>query len=406
MQISFFIAKRYAKKYGNTTLMHRLSRLSCYSMALGTAILVLILSTMNGMEKLLSVMFYTYTPALKIESKIGKTFVCDTKLKEDTMGLSGVTAIVEVLEATALVRLHRQQAVVTIKGVSSNFPASDFYKNCTRMDAVTFWGDGKPRAAAGILVGQFLQWTPYKNRIEVFYPKQDGHHLNNPYKRMTLEVHGLFSIARSIDRKYMIAPIHFVEALTDGFHKRTYWEVVVKDKADLESIQASIDQLLPDGCKVTNRDQQNETRRRAIFIERISVCFIFALVLLLASLHIFFMLCMCILQKQKDIAVLSSLGATPGQVGKVFFYNGLLVALEGMLYGLIIGWGLGFLQQKFGPITFTRAGHRTPYPIEMHGFDFLYTAIITTLFSVIASLWPVKRAMQLARKALDGTSTI
>ena len=404
MQISFFIAKRYVKKHGHTTLIHRLSRLSCYSMALGTAILVLILSTMNGMEKLLSALFYSYTPVLKIAPKIGKTFVYDAKLKENMMHLSGVTDIVEVLEATALVRLHRQQAIVTLKGVSSNFTESDFYRNCARMDAVTFLG--KPQATAGIGVSQLLQWAPDKNRVEVFYPKQGGHHLNKPYKRMTLEVNGLFSIAKQIDRKYMITPIRFVEGLTDGFNKRTHWEVVIEDTADLERTQASIQKLLPDGYKVTNREEQNETRRRAIFIERLSVCFIFALVLLLAALHIFFMLSMLILHKQKDIAILSSLGATPGQIGKVFFYNGLLVSLEGLLYGLILGWGLGFLQQKFGIITFTRVRHKTPYPIEMHGFDFLYIAMVTTVFSMLASLWPVKRAIQLARKSLDGTRAI
>ncbi|CAH2559669.1 Lipoprotein-releasing system transmembrane protein LolE [Cardinium endosymbiont of Oedothorax gibbosus] len=404
MQISFFLAKRYVKKHGYTTLICKLSRLACYSMALGTAILVCILSTMNGMEKLLSALFYSYTPTLKIEPRTSKTFVYDPKLKSKLMHLASVTNIVEVLEATALVRLQRQQTIVTIKGVSNNFPESDFYRNCRRMDAVTFWGDGKLQAAAGIRVAQCLQWAPDNNRVEVFYPKQGSHHLHQPYKRVTLEVNGLFSIARQIDSKYMITSIHFVEALTDGFHKRTYWEVVIKDTAALTSTQASIQRLLPDGYKVTNRDEQNETRRRAIFIERLCVSFIFALVLLLASLHIFFMLCMLILHKQKDIMILSSLGATPGQIGKVFFYSGLLVSLKGILYGLIIGWALCLLQQKFGIITFTKACNRTPYPIEMHRFDCLYTSIVTTLFSLLASLWPVKRAIQLARKSLGGAN--
>ncbi|WP_419241107.1 ABC transporter permease [Cardinium endosymbiont of Nabis limbatus] len=398
MEISFFLAKRYLKKHRKATWVYRLSRLSCYSVALGTAILVLVLSTMHGMKKLLSALFYAYTPTLKIEPKAGKTFLYDTKLKRNIMYLPGVTDVVEVLEATALVRLHRQQAIVTVKGVSSNFMESDFYRNCTRMDAVAFSGDDFPQAIAGIGVGQFLQWRPHSNRVEVFYPKRQGHHLNNPYKRMTIALNGLFSMAKPIDSKYIIAPIHFVEALIDGLNKRTYWEVVVKDGADLNRTQATIQQILPDQYKLSNRDEQNETRRRAVFIEQLSVGFIFVLVLLLASLHIFFMLCMLIVQKQKDIAVLASLGATPYQIGKVFFYHAILTALKGMVYGLIIGWGVGFLQQKFSFITFTRGGQTTPYPIEMHGLDFLCTALITTLFSALAALWPVKRTIQLARK--------
>ncbi|TSJ81031.1 MAG: FtsX-like permease family protein [Candidatus Cardinium sp.] len=396
MQISFFLAKRYIKQHGNTRLLHRLSRLSCCSMALGTAVLVLVLATMNGMEKLLSTLFYTYTPALKVVPKTGKTFVYDSKLKQNIIDLAGVTDVVEVLEATALVQLHRRQSIATIKGVSCNFTGTDLYKNCTHIDAATFLADGSPQATAGIGIARSLQWAPHNNRVAVFYPKQGGYHLHNPYKRMTLVVGGLFSIAKQIDSKYIIAPIHFVEALTDGLNQRTYWEVVIKDETDLKSTQAAIDKLLPAGYKVINRDEQNEIRRKAIFIERLSVGFIFILVLLLASLHIFFMLCMLILQKQKDIAILVSLGATPHQVGKIFFYHAILVSLKGMLYGMIIAWGVAFLQQKFSLITFTRGGHTTPYPIAMHGLDCLYTVIATTLFSLLASLWPVRRAMQLA----------
>ncbi|WP_243517146.1 MULTISPECIES: FtsX-like permease family protein [unclassified Candidatus Cardinium] len=405
MQISFFIAQRYLKKQGKTTLIYRLSKLSCYSMGLGTAILIVVLATMNGMEKLLATLFYTYMPTLKIESKIGKTFVADKQLKEKIIDLSGVTAIVEVLEATALIRLQHQQALVTIKGVSPNFIASDFYKNCTRMDGVNFLAEGQPQAIAGIGLSQFLQWSTSKktakNKVTVFYPKSGIYHLHNPYKRFTLELGGFFSIAKKIDSRYMIMPLHFVEDLTDGLHKRTYWEVVIPDMADLESTQTNIQKLLPNGYKVINREEQNETRRRAIFIERLAVCFIFALVLLLASLHIFFMLCMLILHKQKDIHILVALGATPDQIGRVFFYNGLLVALKGILYGLVIGSTIAFLQQKFGIVTFTIGHAKVSYPIEMHGLDVLYTVIVTVLFSLLATLWPVKRAMQLARKSLS-----
>ncbi|MGI2257099.1 ABC transporter permease [Candidatus Cardinium hertigii] len=406
MQISFFIAKRYVKKQGKIRLMYRLSRLACYSMVLGTAILLLILATMNGMQKLLSALFYTYTPALKIECQTGKTFLCDKEFKKKIMYVAGVTDIVEVLEATALTRLLDHQAIVTIKGVSNNFSTSGFYKNCKRMDGVAFLGDGRAKAAAGIGIAQFLQWTPHNNKLEVFYPKQDGHHLHKPYKRTTLEIDGLFSIAPPIDCKYIIAPIRFVEELTNGLNKRTHWEVVIHATAEVQNTQINIEKLLPNGYKVSNQTEQNATRRRAIFIERLSVCFIFALVLLLASLHIFFMLCMSILQKQKEIAILVSLGATPGAIGKIFFYNGMLVALKGILYGLMLGWGLSFLQQKFGIITFTKVSHRVAYPVEIHVLDFIYTAMATTLFSLLATLWPVKRAMQLAKKSLDGIAAV
>lgn len=398
MQISFFIAKRYRKKQGNITLIYRLSRLACYSTTLGTAILLLVLSTMNGMEKLLSTLFYAHTPPLKIVSKTGQSFIPDEGLKKNVLELSGVKEIVEVLEASALIRIHSQQAIVTLKGVSSNFPASDFYKNALGMDGLTFLEGSYPEAIAGRGLSPLFQSKICNNRVEVFYPKQGAHNLNNPYKCLTLEIAGFFSIAHKIDKQYMITPIGFVERLIGGLHQRTYWEIVLPDGVCLKQTQNAIQTLLPNNLAVIDKEGQNEPRSRAIFIERLSVWFIFSLVLLLASLHIGFMLCMLIVHKQKEIKTLVSLGATSKQVGRIFLYNGLLLSLEGICYGLVIGCLLGFLQQKFGLITFVTARSKVAYPIEMNGLDVLYTAGLTMLLSGLASLGPMKRARQLAQK--------
>jgi lipoprotein-releasing system permease protein len=221
-----------------------------------------------------------------------------------------------------------------------------------------------------------------------------------------LEVSGLFSITDTIDSKYIITPINFVEKLTNCLHKRTYWEVIIENGANVTKTQADIQKLLPKELKVSNRYEQNAAKRNAIYIERLSVYFIFTLVLLLASLHIFFMLCMLILEKKKDIALLAALGAAPTQIGKLFLYNGLLVSLEGILYGLIIAVTVGFLQQKFELITLTKLSRTgsVAYPVAMQGSDCLSIAMTTLIFGAFASFWPAKQAVKLANKEKNRTN--
>lgn len=402
---SFFIARRYAQKHVKQTLVYRLSRLSCYSTALATTILLLILSTMNGMESLFSSLFYSYTAALRIETKVGKGFVNDNELKESIRHISNVMDVVDVLEETTLVQLNGQQAIVIIKGISDNFIASDCYKNSIRIDATSFFNPigNRYQAIMGVNIGKFLQLDAggKGNILEVFYPKRNilPHGLNQHYKCKELEVIGLFSIEHKIDSKYIIAPIRFLESLINGQNQRSYWEIVLKDETGTARTQKDIQKILPQQLKINNRYQQNERKSRAILIERLSVYFIFSLVLFLTSFHVFFMLCMLILEKKKDIATLSSFGTTPTQIGKLFFYNGLLVSLEGILYGLCTAFTLGFLQQKLQIVNLAklRTTGSIPYPIEMHGSDFLYTAILTIAVGIFASLWPVKRAIELTK---------
>ncbi|WP_339044400.1 ABC transporter permease [Cardinium endosymbiont of Tipula unca] len=372
---------------------------------MATTILLLVLSTMNGMESLFSSLFYSYTAALRMETKGGKKFIDDNALKKSIRNIANVTDVVEVLEATTLVQLNGQQAVVIIKGVSDNFIESDFYKNSIRIDTASLLNpiDHSYQAIMGINIGKFLQLNTGKsNTLEVFYPKSNvlPHGLNQHYKCKKLEVVGLFSIEHKLDSKYIVAPISFLESLTNGHNQRSYWEIVLKDKKRTAVTQKDIQKILPQQLKINNRYQQNERKSRAILIERLLVYFIFSLVLLLTSFHIFFMLCMLILEKKKDIVTLSSFGTTSDQVGKIFFYNGLLVSLEGTLYGLCTAFTLGFLQQKFQIVSFAklRTTGLVPYPIEMHGYDFLYTTLLTISIGIFASLWPMKRAIALTKE--------
>lgn len=399
----FFITKRYTQKHTKQTLVYRLSRLSCYSTALAITILLLVLSTMNGMEKLFSSLFYSYTVALRIEMKTKSCFYSDNELKEKIKRIINVTDVVEVLETTALVRLNGKQAITVIKGFSNNFTESDFYKKSIRMDATSFLDPNKYKAIMGIHIGKLLQLDMMSNHtmLTFFYPKRNAspHSINQSYtyRCKKLAAGGLFSIEPKIDSKYIITPIDFLEDLTDRKNQRSYWEVVLRNETKIKNTQQAIQQILPKELKISNRYQQNECKNRAILIEKLFVYFIFSLIVLLTSFHLFFMLCMIILAKKKDIAILSSLGITPNQIGRLYFYNGLLVSLEATLYGLCTAFTLCFLQQKFKIVHFIKlkTAGTIPYPMDIHVCDFIYTAILAICVGILASLWPMKRAMAL-----------
>ena len=404
MRNSLFIAKRYAKKKGNKTLVHKLSQLSRYSIALATTILILVLSTMKGINNLLFSLFNSYTPVLKIEPKKSKTFIHNQLLKENIENIAEIQSIVENLEETVCIGFHNQQTLGLIKGVSPNFLASAYYKNAITIDRDTFCAtkQGKYGGVIDLYSSKRLRIPPHEKNstIAILYPKKIS--LNStfaqPYLKKSLWIHGIFNTPNMEDR-CIITPIDFVEELTGRFHERTSWEVVLKEKTkekEIYTVQAKIQKLLPDTLKVSNRYEQNQIRQKAIAMERLSVYFICSLVLLLASLHIFFMLCLLLVEKKQALMTLYSMGALPHQISHIIVYYALLIALEGVGYGAGIACILGTLQQKFGFITLRalKKMGTIPYPIEMQTNYFLYAALLTCLFSFLAALWPAKQARQ------------
>ena len=91
MKLSLYIAKRYlfAKKSRNA--INIISAVSVAGVAVGTMALVIILSVFNGLEKMVSQIFNTFDPDIRITAELCKSFVPDTahlNLLANVRGLS------------------------------------------------------------------------------------------------------------------------------------------------------------------------------------------------------------------------------------------------------------------------------------------------------------------------------
>lgn len=102
---------------------------------------------------------------------------------------------------------------------------------------------------------------------------------------------------------------------------------------------------------------------------------------------------MLILDKQKDIGILRSLGARDTTIKQIFFFEGLLISLTGAFSGLLLGLLVCLLQQKFGLIKLQGGGSFiiSAYPVKMIATDFLYVFITIGLIGIAAAWLPVRR---------------
>jgi lipoprotein-releasing system permease protein len=109
---------------------------------------------------------------------------------------------------------------------------------------------------------------------------------------------------------------------------------------------------------------------------------------------------MLILDKQKDIGILRSLGAGNTTIKQIFFLEGLLISLTGAFTGLLLGLLVCFLQQKFGLIKLQGGGSFiiSAYPVKMIATDFLYVFVTIGIIGTAAAWLPVKRIAVNLRK--------
>ncbi|MNL33048.1 outer membrane-specific lipoprotein transporter subunit LolE [compost metagenome] len=96
---------------------------------------------------------------------------------------------------------------------------------------------------------------------------------------------------------------------------------------------------------------------------------------------------MLVIDKLKDIAILSSLGAGKKLIKRIFLLEGMMITMAGCVFGLIVGLGFCLLQQKFGLVKMTQDNLviTNAYPVALKWKDFLLVFLTVSVFSFMAS---------------------
>jgi lipoprotein-releasing system permease protein len=136
---------------------------------------------------------------------------------------------------------------------------------------------------------------------------------------------------------------------------------------------------------------------RALKSEKLFMFITLTFILGVASFNIFFALMMLAIDKKKDLAILTAMGAEDNLLQKIFFFEGSIIAFSGAILGLFLGGMLCFLQQIFGFIPLgTSTTIVSSYPVRMDLMDFIYTFLAVVIITVFASFYPAKKAKTLA----------
>jgi lipoprotein-releasing system permease protein len=196
---------------------------------------------------------------------------------------------------------------------------------------------------------------------------------------------GVFQIQPSYDET-IIVPINFSRKLLEEEKAISSIEIYSKAGESTEDLQQDIEKLLGSDFIVKNRIQQDQQLYKTLNIERWSIFFILTFVMIIAIFNIVGTLTMLVIDKKKDIAILTSIGAGTALIRKIFFMEGMMISLTGCFAGMLTGFIFCLVQQKFGFISMGQESFITDaYPVAMKVSDFVLVFLTVTLISVIAS---------------------
>ena len=396
MKLSLYIARRYlfAKKSRNA--INVISAVSVAGVAVGTMALIIILSVFNGLETLVTAIFNTFDPDIKITAAEGKTFVPDTSKLRLLTQVDGVSCYSLTIEENALLEYEGRQFIATIKGVDEN------YVNVTGIDSNMWEGDfvlraesGRPHAVIGLGIAQYLGLRiNFVQPLWIYVPsKTSGNTLNQEeaFNNDYIFPSGLFQIEQDYDSKYVYLPLEFARSLIENENGVSSIEIKFSGTADEKSVQKNISGIFGAGFVIQNKYEQQEIFYKVMRSERLAIFFILTLILIIASFNIIGSLTMLIIEKERDIEILKSLGADNSLIRKIFIFEGWLISIIGAFSGLLLGFIVCWLQQTYGIVKLQgETLIMDSYPVVMNLLDFIIVPGTVLLIGFWAAWYPVR----------------
>ena len=392
MNTALYIARRYLFAKKSTNAINIISTISVLGVFVGSAALIIILSVFNGFEEVVLKMFNTITPELVIAPAKGKTFNPDTLYFKQLKTNKDIYSYTEVLSENALLRYRDKQSVGLVKGVSTAYLKNKSLDSITIQGKFVIQNSSGPNAVIGSAIQNYLMVNtndPF-TQLQIFSPKKGitSTSLNpaDDFMDLYIPVSGIFEVQQDFDN-IAIVPLKFARKLLQEDKNISSIEINLQPGIDAEAFKVMIEEKLGGQFLVKDRIEQNKALYNILGTEKWAVYIILTFILIIAIFNIIGSLTMLVIDKLKDIAILSSLGAGKGLIKRIFLFEGMMITMAGCIFGLLVGLGFCLLQQKFGWIKMSQDNLliSNAYPIGLKWKDFLLVFVTVSIFSFMAS---------------------
>lgn len=381
--------------------MSFISGISVASIALGVMALIIVLSVMNGFQKevrdrMLSVL--SHAEVYNLAGSVGNW--------QDTLGTlkaaeSRIVAGAPFVSGQALLSAGAGVQGAMVRGIDpAAEPSVSDIPSAVRMGSV----DNLKAGSFGIILGRDLARqlrVGPGDKVTLIVSKGNVTPAGFVPRMKQMTVMGLVDSGHyEFDSTLCVMNVTDAATLfrTGG---ATGIRLKLSDMNEAPAVVRSIRQHLPSGWYATDWTMQNRTWFAAVQVEKTMMSIILFLIVLVGAFGLVSTLVMTVTEKQSDIAILRTLGASPGSIMRIFMIQGSIVGFTGVAVGVSLGLLIacnldvivpfieGILGVEFLPkeIYFISS-----MPSDPRASDIVPIAVLSFAMSLIATLYPSWRA--------------
>ena len=395
---SLFIALRYLKPSKKNTMVSIISLFSFLGIVLGVGTLIIVMSVMNGfktelLDKIIGINGHLNIHFYNKDFKEDK-FLNILKSDED------VKAFIKIIDGQGLLTTKNQSTGIIIKGISKK-NLIDLKNDKKKMEISNKFNFENNSVIVGIKLMERLN-LEVGDKFKLIIPKSTPTPFGNIPKVKSFTIGGYFDSGMYTYNNNLVF-ISYLDAkkLFVTNRNQPYFQIEFYDIDSVNDFKEKLSKANLSNYQLYDWRHSNEAFFNAIQTEKNVMFLILSLIILVAAFNIISSLIMLVKNKQIDIAILRTMGASQNTIMKIFFLNGATIGFFGTLFGALFGiffvLNINTLKNFLENFTNTELFSSEIYflshlPAKIDLNEVTYVVITSLLISFIASFLPAWKA--------------
>ncbi|MBT4837435.1 MAG: lipoprotein-releasing ABC transporter permease subunit [Methylococcales bacterium] len=401
LPIELFIGLKYTRAKRKNHFISFISMSSMIGIALGVTALITVLSVMNGFEKELRNRILSMTSHATLSNYTGQVDDWEMVAKK-AVEHPRVMAAAPYIKKEVMLNYHRASGAL-VRGVlpDSEKMVSDHVKKMSEISSLK-------KGSYNIILGKDLAailGATIGSKVTVLTPQASVTPAGIIPRIKRFTVSGIFDVGMyEYDRG--MAFIHIADAAKLFRLGKSVNGVRLKmdDLFFARSIANEVKQSLPNVSRVRDWTLEHKNFFLAIKTEKRMMFIILVLIVAVAAFNIVSTLVMVVTDKEREIAILRSMGSSPGSIMSIFLIQGTLIGFIGTLMGIAGGVSLALNVDVIVPaieklFDFHAIDPSVYYisklPSDLHLDDVIKISLVSFCLTLIATIYPARRAAKI-----------
>jgi lipoprotein-releasing system permease protein len=360
MPYELFISKRYLSAKRKQVFVSVITFISIFGIFLGVAALIIVLAVMNGFEEDLRTKILGIKSHIELTTDMTGPMKDYQKVREKIADVEGVVASTPFIYSQAMIRSGNGVTGVIIRALDTQSAFKvinlgkvkegniEYLNKIPREISLNYKSNGVP--PDGIVIGKEMARTLgvfLYDTVTIISPVSISTPMGMVPRMKKFVVVGIFESGfYEYDSTLAYLSLQSCQDFLQMGNTVTGIDIKVDDIYKADGIARKIQSKLGFPFWTQNWMQMNKNLFSALKLEKHVMFIILSLIVLVAAFNIISALIMIVMEKNKDIAILKSMGATSRSIMKIFIFQGLIIGVIGTALGCVTGLAVALNLQK------------------------------------------------------------